>query len=283
MLRIVDGGAGNRRRAFTLIELLVVIAVIAILAAMLLPALAKAKEKGQRARCLSNLKQVGTGAIIYAGDNKDLVPTAGTDSAGVVLYAIQFGVNDPSVAAWASVGIPINATNGQPSVWTCPNRPSFPIPPSNGSSQFVIGYQYYGGIKNWINNMAPNPGKPSASPVKTTQSKPTWMLCADLVAQPNGSVDLWFDPSGNPGWADLPAHKDGSSKNHPAGGNEVFIDGSAQWIKAQGKMMYLHSWSDPQSGQLRYLYFWQSDLGPTWTPLAPGLRVAGVTSGSEFN
>jgi len=181
------------------------------------------------------------------------------------------------------VGVPINATNGQASVWTCPNRPSFPIPPGAGASQLVIGYQYYGGIKNWINNLAPSPGKPSASPVKTALSKPTWMLCADLVAQPNGGVDLWYDPSGNPGWAQLPAHKNGSSLNSPSGGNEVFIDGSAQWIVAKGNMMYLHSWSDPQSGSFRYLYFWQADLGPIFTPLQPALRVAGITTGSEFN
>src|SRR5437899_191967 len=61
----------TRRPGFTLIELLVVIAIIAILASMLLPALARAKQKSQRAACLSQLHQIGVAFTLYLGDFRE--------------------------------------------------------------------------------------------------------------------------------------------------------------------------------------------------------------------
>ena len=65
----------ERRRGFTLIELLVVIAIIAILAAILFPVFARAREKARQTSCLSNIKQLGLGFIMYSQDYDEMHPT----------------------------------------------------------------------------------------------------------------------------------------------------------------------------------------------------------------
>src|SRR5882762_9207931 len=75
-----------KRDGFTLIELLVVIAIIAILAAMLLPALAKAKEKGRQVYCVNNAKQLALAVNLYTGDFAELFPPNPDDGNSTPYY-----------------------------------------------------------------------------------------------------------------------------------------------------------------------------------------------------
>jgi len=248
------------KRAFTLIELLVVIAIIAILAAMLLPALAKAKERSKRALCMSNLRQICIGMTIYAGDNSDRVVEAHIYNG----EGVQCVLEPTSASAATSVQLTV-ITNGARCIWACPNLIQLPQYEPGGFNQFNLGYQYFGGtgFKNWVNPVGTFAGH---SPIKLGLAKPYWTMAADCVIKINGT---WGGKDGTRNVYDnMPPHK--GSGVEPAGGNQVFCDGHVDWIKAQS-MYFLTTWQNDNS---RVCYFYQDsqDFDPT---LLVALKVLG--------
>jgi prepilin-type N-terminal cleavage/methylation domain-containing protein/prepilin-type processing-associated H-X9-DG protein len=127
---------GNQTHSagFTLIELLVVIAIIAILAAMLLPALAKAKQKAQGIQCMSNLKQLLLGWKMYSGDNQDRLVQNGDEAA----QPSSITDTTPADAQWCPGRQDMVTVNGQQQL-----SPSGTVAPNNaGWSWIQLGLIY---------------------------------------------------------------------------------------------------------------------------------------------
>jgi prepilin-type N-terminal cleavage/methylation domain-containing protein len=237
-------GKAKSASGFTLIELLVVVVIIAILAAMLLPALAGAKERAKRTACINNMRQVLMAAHMYAGDNDGWLPRGSTDN---------WDLDDThtpilSTRTWEMI---VQYT-GNYDVLDCPNlarafaeEEGWRIHYDYG---FAIGYHYMGGHPNtpW------EPVGPAEatwiSPQKASQ-RPDLLLMADLNVFCH-SFQRILAPHTSRGYAIKASeyyetHPEASSQGPgdigARGGNIGLLDGSVTWKDIRQMKIYRSS------------------------------------------
>jgi len=176
------------KNAFTLIELLVVIAIIAILAAILFPVFAQAKMAAKQSACLSNVKQIGLGTIMYAGDFEDRFPIAGQYDNTRGWTPWQFTVN-PYVKSGANAPTPGDFIKGTDfsvtpnrtlsmGIWRSPGARAInadTMGPSYGANGLVMGEDM--SAAPWVND----PAKRIPSLTSSQAARPAEMLLAGFT------------------------------------------------------------------------------------------------------
>ena len=243
----------RKTKAFTLVELLVVIAIISLLLAILVPNLVRVKEMVRRTICASRLHNIGVSCIAYTLDNRGkLFPCRSAE--------VQICLNPPEWRAAKTVEL-------DKQDWECPNREGmflFEGSPNDMSAaeyrnrgynvidsgwdfdQWILGFQYFGGIRTWRTQVGTFPGR---SPLESS-AQGDWALAADG----NLMVDGYWGGGRPAAFGMIPAHP--APNGEPEGGNVLTFAGPVTWY-THAQMLPIHSWS-PWS---RVCYWWQDDLG----------------------
>ena len=251
----------NSRHGFTLIELLVVIAIIALLAAMVLPALARARERANSIFCLNNQKQWGLAMAMYADDNKEFWPAArdlnftdpadnnptwtelhsGAAASPPIGLADWFNalppyVGSPPLWQYGANSVSNNIFTRARSIFLCPTAAALPIVPPDPDSVNTIepgaggGPTFNYGMNQRINYNLPPPQNVPETPFRVTQAvhpSAFVVFSEQRVHQAErpyyGSTPV--DLSSTYNWCNR------FSGRHNAGGNMVFSDAHAAFFK----------------------------------------------------
>ena len=217
---------------FTLIELLVVIAIIAILASILFPVFARARENARRASCMSNLKQIGLGIMMYVQDYDEKYPPAQIISAETPPGGWQGSwAQSNNVWIWQNVIYPYTKSM---QVCACPSGQM-----ASGSvieTEYGVNYYVMPSSGSGISMASVN----SAATTYMAMDAGQWYVSATTVTQPtgyNGYVPGTEPFTGSPtGVGSYPIHdwnlSDYQNGRHFDGINVTFADGHVKWLKS---------------------------------------------------